>query len=73
MLKMHVNEFLDYCKVAGFSPRSRASLVATLREFATYLETIPVESPKDITYGQLSDFIADFREPSVQKGGQVRF
>ena len=37
MLKKYATEFLDYCKVAGFSPRSRQSLEISLRELATYI------------------------------------
>jgi integrase/recombinase XerC len=67
MLKTHVNEFLDYCKVAGFSPRSRQSLTITLREFVVFIGTQPVDSPKEITYELLSGFVADYRAPSVHK------
>jgi integrase/recombinase XerC len=67
MLKMYVNEFLDYCKAADFSPRSRQSMTITLREFVAFLGELPVDSPKDITYGLLSTFVADFRVPSVHK------
>jgi len=67
MLEKHATEFLDYCKVAGFSPRSVQSLEASLRELAAFVGTQPIDSPEDITYGLLADFVADFREPSVHK------
>lgn len=67
MLKKHATEFLDYCKVAGFSPRSRQSLEISLRELDAFIGSRPVASPEDITYGLLADFVADFRGPSVHK------
>ena len=67
MLKAHANEFLDYCKVAGFSPRSRESLVITLRELVAFIEGQRIETPGEISYGLLSCFVVDFREPSVHK------
>jgi integrase/recombinase XerC len=67
MLKKYATEFLDYCKVAGFSPRSRQSLEISLRELATYIDGRSVDSPEEITYGLLADFVADFRGPSVHK------
>lgn len=67
MLKAHANEFIDYCKVAGFSPRSRGSLGITLREFVAFTEGQPIERPGEISYGLLSSFVADYREPSAHK------
>jgi site-specific recombinase XerD len=67
MLKIHATEFLAYCKVVGFSPKSCDSLAASLREFDAFINTQPIDSPEDITYGLLADFIADFRGPSVHK------
>jgi len=67
MLKAHVNEFLDYCKVAGFSPRSRQSLAITLREFVVFVGTQPVEAAGEITYELLSGYVADYQTPSVHK------
>ena len=67
MLKIQATEFLAYCKVAGFSSKSRESLAASLREFDAFLATQPVDSPEAITYGLLADFVADFRGPSVHK------
>ena len=67
MLKKYATEFLDYCKVTGFSPRSRQSLEISLRELATYIDGQSVDSPAEITYGLLADFVADFRGPSVHK------
>ncbi|MBU0675330.1 MAG: tyrosine-type recombinase/integrase [Proteobacteria bacterium] len=67
MLKAHVNEFIDYCKVVGFSPRSRGSLAITLREFVAFVGGQPIEAPGEVSYGLLSSFVADYLEPSVHK------
>ena len=67
MLKIRATEFLAYCKVVGFSPKSCDSLAASLREFDAFINTQPIDSPEDITYGLLADFVADFRGPSVHK------
>jgi integrase/recombinase XerC len=67
MLKKYATEFLDYCKVAGFSPRSRQSLEISLRELTAYIDGQPVNSPEQLDYGLLTDFVADFRGPSVHK------
>jgi integrase/recombinase XerC len=67
MLEKHVTDFLTYCKVVGFSPKSIESLSISLRELSTFIGTQPVESPQDIIYSQLSAFIADFEEPSIHK------
>lgn len=67
MLEKYATEFLDYCKVIGFSPRSRQSLEISLRELAVFTDSQAVYSPAEISYGLLADFVADFRSPSVHK------
>ncbi|MFZ5767039.1 MAG: tyrosine-type recombinase/integrase [Thermodesulfobacteriota bacterium] len=67
MLEKHATEFLDYCKVAGFSPKSRQSLEISLRELCVFLDSQPVDSPEEVSYGLLADFVANFRGPSVHK------
>jgi integrase/recombinase XerC len=67
MLEKHVTDFLAYCKVAGFSKKSIESLSISLRELSAFIGAQPVDSPGDITYGLLVDFVADFRGPSVHK------
>jgi len=67
MLKKHTTDFLAYCKVADFSAKSIESLGISLREFIAYIAAKQVDSTVDITYGHLSNFIADFNEPSINK------
>jgi integrase/recombinase XerC len=67
MLEKYATEFLDYCKVIGFSSRSRQSLEISLRELAVFTDSQAVYSPAEISYGLLTDFVADFRSPSVHK------
>jgi len=67
MLEKYATEFLDYCKVAGFSPRSRESLEISLRELTAFIDGQAMDSSAEITYGLLADFVADFRSPSVHK------
>lgn len=67
MLKKHTTDFLAYCKVADFSAKSIESLGISLREFTAYIATKQVDSIENITYGHLSDFVADFKAPSIHK------
>lgn len=67
MLKKHGTDFLVYCKVADFSSKSIESLGISLREFTAFIAANQVDSIEGITYGQLSDFVADFKEPSIHK------
>jgi len=67
MLEKHATEFLDYCKVAGFSPRSRQSPEISLRELAIFADSQAVNSQEEIAYGLLADLLADFRSPSAHK------
>ena len=34
MLQKHITDFLSYCKVVGFSAKSRESLTVSLRDFS---------------------------------------
>ena len=38
MLHRHINQFLDYCKLADFSIRSIQALTARLNEFEIFSE-----------------------------------
>lgn len=67
MLTRQITGFIDYCKVADFSPKSIESLSISLREFSTFLHSLEVDALPEITYRHLSDFVADFREPSIHK------
>jgi hypothetical protein len=39
MLEKHVTDFLTYCKVVVFSPKSIESLSISLRELSTFIGT----------------------------------
>jgi site-specific recombinase XerD len=67
MLKKEITGFIAYCKVAGFASKSIESLSAGLRELNAFLEEQPVTAVQDITYSQLSAFVADFKQPSIHK------
>jgi integrase/recombinase XerC len=67
MLQKHITDFLAYCKVADFSAKSIESLGISLREFAAFIAAKQVDSVRDITYANLSDFVADFKAPSIHK------
>ncbi len=67
MLEKQITDFLDYCKVAGFSGKSIQSLTTSLREFNSFLEPLAITSPGDVSYRHLSDFVADFQTPSIHK------
>jgi len=45
MLEKHVTDFLDYCKVTGFSSKSIESLTISLRELKAFIGALPVEAP----------------------------
>ena len=67
MLKKHITDFLAYCKVADFSTKSIESLGISLREFTAFIAAKQVDSTANITYGLLSNFVADFKAPSIHK------
>lgn len=67
MLKKQITDFLAYCKVVGFSQKSIQSLTTGLRELKTFLQEQPVTALQEITYGQLSTFVAEFKQPSIHK------
>jgi len=64
MLTKHINGFLDYCKVSGFSGKSIQSLSTRLNEFNCFLKPYRIRSFKKITYRHLLDFVADYKNPS---------
>ncbi len=67
MLKTYITDFLAYCKVVDFSLKSIESLSISLRELAGFAAIKKLDHVEDITYGYLSDFVADFKEPSIHK------
>ena len=55
MLHRHIDQFLDYCQLAGFSIRSIQALTARLNEFDTFLQTQRTRSIKRVSYRHLVD------------------
>jgi integrase/recombinase XerC len=65
MLHRHINQFLDYCRLADFSIRSIQALTARLNEFTNFLKTQRIRSIKRVRYRHLIDFAADYNAPSI--------
>jgi len=65
MLHRHINQFLDYCRLADFSIRSIQALTARLNEFEIFLKTQRIRSIKRVRYRHLIDFAADFNACSI--------
>jgi integrase/recombinase XerC len=65
MLHRHINQFLDYCKLADFSIRSIQALTARLNEFKNFLKTQRIRSIKRVRYRHLINFAADYNTPSI--------
>ncbi len=64
MLHRQINQFLDYCGLADFSPRSIQTLTARLYEFEIFLKLQRILSIKKVRYRHLVDFAADYGSPS---------
>ena len=65
MLHRHINQFLDYCKLADFSIRSIQALTARLNEFKNFLKTQRIRSIKRVCYRHLINFAAEYNTPSI--------
>lgn len=65
MLHRHIDQFLDYCRLADFSIRSIQALTARLNEFDTFLKTQRIRSIKRVSYRHMVDFAADYKDPSI--------
>jgi len=65
MLQNNITNFLHYCKNSNFSERSIDSLSFRLNEFHQFLKSITISNIKDIHYLHLSQFVADYNNPSV--------
>lgn len=64
MLQINITNFLQYCKNSNFSERSIDSLSFRLNEFNQFLNLGALDNFNDIRYLQLSQFVADFNNPS---------
>jgi len=56
MLTKHINGFIEYCKVSGFSGKSIQSLSTRLNEFNKFLKPYRIR--------HIFDFVADCNNPS---------
>ena len=65
MLHRHIDQFLDYCRLADFSIRSIQALTARLNEFDNFLKTQRIRSVKRVRYRHLINFAADYKTPSI--------
>ncbi|MCG2774723.1 MAG: hypothetical protein L6406_03490 [Desulfobacterales bacterium] len=65
MLHRHINQFIEYCRLADFSVRSIQALAIRLNEFKTCLKSQRIRSVKKVTYWHLIDFVADYKAPSI--------
>ena len=73
MLHRYISQFLEYCQLADFSVRSIQALTARLNEFETCLccsqgqcrKSQRIRSVKKVTYRHLVDFVADYKDPSI--------
>jgi integrase/recombinase XerC len=65
MLHRHINQFLDYCKLADFSIRSIQALTSRLKELENFLKSKKIRSIKRVGCRHLIYFAADFNNPSI--------
>lgn len=65
MLHNYIEQFLHYCQVSNFPPKSLEAFRLRLKHFNRYCQTTSAQSISDINYGHLLDFVADFGSPSV--------
>jgi len=67
MLEKHTTDFLAYCKVTDFSIKSIESLRLSLQEFIDFANSLQIVAVQNIAYSHLSEFVADFKAPSIYK------
>jgi site-specific recombinase XerD len=67
MLEIKINQFLNYCNNSNFSDRSVETLTLRLKEFNRFISSgiKQITSVKQITYQHLTEFVADYNDPSV--------
>ena len=64
MLQNNITNFLQYCKNSNFAERSIESLTFRLHEFNLFIQTVSLSSIKEINYLHLTQFVADYNNPS---------
>ncbi len=65
MLHINITNFLQYCKNSNFSERSIESLTFRLNEFNQFIQSQAISTLKQINYQRLTQFVADYKKPSV--------
>lgn len=67
MLEENVSQFLNYCNNSDFSDRSLETLSLRLKEFNRFILFFPkqITSVKKISYQHLTEFVADYKTPSI--------
>ena len=65
MLHNYIEQFLHYCQVSNFPPKSIEAFTARLGQFDRYCQAQAVGSIANLTYQHLLAFVADFEAPSV--------
>ena len=65
MLHDYIEQFLHYCQVSNFHPKSIEAFRVRLGQFHQYCQTLAVQSVSELSYLQLLDFVADFQTPSI--------
>jgi integrase/recombinase XerC len=65
MLHNYIEQFLHYCQVSNFPPKSLEALRIRLKHFNRYCQTSAAQTISEISYEQLLEFVADFGSPSV--------
>ena len=65
MLHNHIEQFLVYCQVSNFPPKSIEALRMRLAQFNRYCSSHFIDSIRAIDYDQLLAFVTDFEAPSV--------
>ena len=67
MLEENVTQFLYYCNNSDFSVRSLETLTLRAKEFNRFISNYPqqITSVKQINYQHISEFVADYNNPSV--------
>lgn len=65
MLQTYIEQFLHYCQVSNFPPKSLEAFRLRLKHFNQYCQTIAIQTISEINYQQLLDFVADFGNPSA--------
>ena len=65
MLQPLIAQFLEYCQLASFSPRSIQAMEIRLRELKFFSMDHKLRTVAHITYLHLVEFTAQYRQPSI--------